>query len=339
MRQLPKVVVTHKIFEETRSRLAEHARLDINDAIEPWPRAVLREHCADAEGVLAFMTDWLDSEFFSSCPNLKVVGAALKGYDNIDIAAATRHGVRVAVVPDLLTAPTAELTIGLMIALGRNVLAGDRLIRTGGFSGWRPTLYGMGLEGATVTIMGFGKVGRAIARRLTTFGCRLLAFDAGVQVCDAEVTAVSFDEGLALGDYVVLALPLTMATTHIIGEAALSCMKPGALLINPARGSLVDEAAVARALEAGRLGGYAADVFACEDWARGDRPKGIDRRLTAPEATTVLTTHIGSAVANVRRKIELFAANAVIEGLLGRVPEGTINEAMLKELPPGEVAR
>jgi phosphonate dehydrogenase len=124
---------------------------------------------------------------------------------------------------------------------------------------------------------------------------------------------------------VVLALPLTSATLHIIDRAAIEAMKPGALLINPARGSLVDEAAVADALETGQLGGYAADVFQCEDWARMDRPASIDGRLARAGARTVLTPHIGSAVAGVRRDIELSAARNILAVLSGQIPEEAVN--------------
>ena len=177
-------------------------------------------------------------------------------------------------------------------------------------------------------IVGFGQVGQAIAARLAGFGCTLLASDVrGVPAGELahQVRPSTLADVLAVSDYVVLALPLTSATLHIIDRAAIAAMKPGALLINPARGSLVDEAAVADALETGRLGGYAADVFQCEDWARMDRPAGIDGRLARAGARTVLTPHIGSAVAGVRRDIELSAARNILAVLSGRTPDEAVN--------------
>lgn len=325
-----RIVVTNQIFPETYTRLSASAEVIRNFGPEPWSHELVRDKCRDAEAVMAFMPDRIDAAFIEACPSLKVIGAALKGYDNIDVTAAERAGVWVTIVPDLLTVPTAELAIGLMLGLGRHVLAGDRRIRAEGFQGWRPTLYGTGLDGARVGIVGFGRVGQAIAERLLGFGCNISAYDMRPNSVPAHlakvVDAIALNDLLAQSGYVVLALPLTEMTKHIIGADALARMKPSALLVNPARGSLVDETAVADALDAGRIAGYAADVFECEDWARTDRPSGIDARLTAPNAPTLFTPHIGSAVVEVRRKIELSAAQSIIEALGGNVPTGAVNK-------------
>lgn len=326
--QKPVVVVTNRVFPETEALLAAHARVIVNRADEPWSREEVQARCREADAMLAFMTDQVDAAFLTGCPRLKVVGAALKGYDNIDVAVAERAGVWVTIVPDLLTVPTAELAIGLMLSLGRHIAAADRNIRDNNFRGWRPAFYGRGIADSTVGIVGFGQVGQAIAARLTGFGCTLLASDVrGVPAGELahQVRPSTLADVLAVSDYVVLALPLTSATLHIIDRAAITAMKPDALLINPARGSLVDEAAVADALETGRLGGYAADVFQCEDWARMDRPVGIDGRLTRAGARTVLTPHIGSAVAGVRRDIELSAARNILAVLSGQTPNEAVN--------------
>ena len=329
----PKVVVTNPVFAETKALLDRHATVLVNTSLEPWPYDEVRAICADAAGVMAFMTDRIDAAFIADCTKLRVIGAALKGADNIDVDAATDAGVWLTIVPDLLTVPTAELAIGLMLSLGRNIVAGDRSIKARGFRGWRAQLYGSGLSGATVGIVGYGLVGRAIAQRLAGFGCRLLAYDLSAMQKPAEpspdVAATGFDELLAASDYVVLALPLTAETQHIIDARAIAAMKPGARLVNPARGSLVDEAAVADAIERGHLAGYAADVFECEDWARDDRPAHIDARLISPSAPTVLTPHIGSGVTQVRREIELSAARSIIDALSGRAPEGALNNPSL----------
>jgi phosphonate dehydrogenase len=300
---LPRVVVTNRVFPETHALLAAHAELDVNPSIEPWPYEEVRARCHYASGLFAFMTDRIDAPFFAACPSLRVIGAALKGYDNIDVAAATEAGVWVTIVPDLLTVPTAELAIGVMLALSRHIIAGDRSIREQDFNGWRPQFYGAGLCGATVGIAGFGRVGRAIAERLVPFACRLLAHDPAAREAPpslaSHVTMTEFDTLLAQADYLILALPLNEATRHIIDADAIARMKLGARIVNPARGSLVDEAAIASALVDGRLAGYAADVFECEDWARRGRPAKIDPRLRAADAPTVLTPHIGSAVTDV----------------------------------------
>ena len=166
--------MTNRVFPETHALLATHAELDVNPSIEPWPYEEVRARCRYATGLFVFMTDRIDAPFFAACPSLRVIGAALKGYDNIDVAAATEAGVWVTIVPDLLTVPTAELAIGITLALSRHIIAGDRSIREHDFNGWRPQFYGAGLCGATVGIAGFGRVGRAIAERLVPFACRQL---------------------------------------------------------------------------------------------------------------------------------------------------------------------
>lgn len=325
MPDLPRVVLTNRTFPETRAVFEDRMRIIANDDAEPWPRARLLEEARNANGLMAFMTDRIDAEFLDACPELRIIGAALKGYDNIDILAAAQRGVMVTIVPDLLTEPTAELAIGLAIALGRRVLEGDALIRGGAFYGWRPNHYGVGLHGSSVGILGFGKVGQAIARQLAGFGCSILASDLSAVVETApQVRFVTPEHLLEASDFVFLALPLTGETAGLIGPAELTRMKRGALLINPARGSLVDETAVADALEAGYLGGYAADVFAFEDWARDDRPPQIDQRLRRPGARTVLTPHIGSATVSARRLIEGAAARSIVQALSGEVPDGLV---------------
>ncbi len=325
MTEKPLVVLTNRTFDETRTLLSAHVRLIGNARVEPWSRDELIANCSEASGIMAFMTDFIDADFLAACPKLQVIGAALKGYDNIDIEAATKRNVRVTIIPDLLTRPTAELAVGLMLSLGRNIAKGDRGIRQSGFAGWRPELYGTAIGGSRVGLVGFGAVGRSIARILSGFGCQMLAFDAHPDEAAANVSITPFDELIGTSDYVVLCLPLTDKTTSVINAETIRQMKPGALLVNPARGSLVDEAAVADALESGQLGGYAADVFECEDWARSDRARNIDPRLTQPGARTVLTPHIGSAVTQIRKEIELAAARCILDALQGREPEYTIN--------------
>lgn len=325
----PKVVVTNPVFSETAAFLAARCSVDGNDAVEPWTPAEVQRRCAAADGLLAFMTDRVDAAFLAACPKLKVVACALKGWDNFDREACTRAGVWLTAVPDLLTEPTAELAVGLALALGRNLPAGDRLVRTGGFAGWRAQLYGTGIAGSVVGIAGAGRVGRAIARRLAGFGAaRLLYHDEAALEADAA-RALGLERTTWTGliensDVLFLALPLTAGTRHLLGADALGRIKPGCRVVNAGRGSVVDEGAVADALAAGRLGGYAADVFEFEDWALPDRPCGVAPGLLGSDRT-VLTPHLGSAVAEVRRAIEMAAARNLLEALAGREPPDAVN--------------
>lgn len=334
MARFPIVVLTNATFPETRATFEGAARVVVNDGTEPWSGEELCERCRDATGIMVFMTDRIDRDFLQQCPDLKIIGAALKGFDNIDVEAATERGVWVTICSDLLTVPTAELAIGLMLSLGRHMLAGDRTVRANGFHGWRPSYYGTGLDGARVGIVGFGRVGQAIAKRLVGFGCHVTAYDGLLHAVPAhlpgDIAMSDLPSLLGQSDFVVLALPLTATTQHIIDAAAIARMRRGALLVNPARGSLVDERAVADAIDAGHLGGYAADVFECEDWARPDRPPAVEPRLRRQDAPTVLTPHIGSAVVTVRQQIEASAARSILDVLEGRPPAGAINDPRVR---------
>jgi phosphonate dehydrogenase len=303
-----KIVVTQPVFPEVRELLAAQGEVVTGGM----------ENARDADALMVFMPDSFDDEFLAGCARLKIVAAALKGFDNFDVEACTRRGIWFTIVPDLLTEPTAELALGLMIGLARNVAAGDAAIRSGNFAGWRPILYGTGLAGSTVGMIGFGKVGQALARMLAGFGCTVLHHDVE--------SGVALPELLAASDFVVPLVPLTPATLHLINREKLAAMKPGAFLVNVSRGSVVDEAAVADALVSGHLAGYAADVFEMEDWARVDRPREISPRLLRLTDRTLFTPHLGSAVARVRLEIERAAAGNILQVLRGEKPSNALND-------------
>lgn len=325
----PTVVVANWVHDEVTAYLSGHAEVVGNPTRVPWSGDELRARCRDADALIGFMTERVDEAFLAACPRLRIVACALKGFDNYDVEACTRHGVWITIVTDLLTAPTAELTVGHLIALGRNMPAGDRLVRGGGFPGWRPTLYGAGLDGSTVGLVGAGALGRAVARRLAGFRSQLLYWDCAPLAPDQEdalrLTAVPLDELAARSDFVCVCVPLNDASYRLVGARFLARMKPGACLVNTARGSVVDEEAVADALESGRLAGYAADVFEMEDWARPERPSVVSARLRALPDRTFFTPHLGSAVDRIRRDIAMQAAQDVVEVLLGRRPPHAIN--------------
>jgi phosphonate dehydrogenase len=328
MKSSEKVVISSWIHSEVRNLLDGACTVLPNDTRQALAPEELIRRCRDAHGLMAFMPERIDDAFLAACPELRVIACALKGHDNFDVDACTRRGVWLTIVPDLLTAPTAELTIGLMIALGRNILAGDRLVRDGDFGGWRPILYGQGIDGSTVGLIGAGAVGKAIAQRLAGFGATLLYTDNTPLSPDQEdelrLRRVSRGVLLKQSDFVVLCLPLLHDTKHLVNRDFLARMKPGSLLINTARGSLVDEAAVADALEGDRLAGYAADVFSMEDWALPGRPREVSARLLESHKV-VLTPHLGSAVDRVRREIALQAAESILQALRGEVPAGALN--------------
>ena len=326
----PKVVLTHWVHPEIIELLREKAEVVANPGRKTLPREVLLERAKDADALMAFMPDCIDEAFLKACPRLKIIAAALKGFDNFDVDACTRHGVWLTIAPDLLTIPTAELTVGLVLGITRNMLEGDRHIRSGQFAGWRPELYGLGLYGRTAGIVGLGLVGRAVAERLKGFGMNLVYSDEISLPPDEEeqlgLTKVTFSGLLDSSDIVIPLLPLTDRTFHLFDRNALARMKKGSYLVNACRGSVVDEMAVVESLEKRHLAGYAADVFEMEDWIRPDRPRSIPKALLENTAQTFFTPHLGSAVDDVRIEIERYCARSIFQALDGKIPEGKVND-------------
>jgi phosphonate dehydrogenase len=327
---MAQVVVTHWVHPEVVSYLARFCTPLVPSAAEGvWPGARVAELAASADGLIACMADTVDDAFLARCPRLRVVSATLKGYDNFDADACTRRGVWLTILPDLLTVPTAELALGLILGLTRQLGPADRYMRSGQFDGWRPQFYGTGLAGAAVGICGMGQVGRAAATRLRAFGARILYYDqrplADGVARELAATRLDLDGLLAASDVVLVLLPLTDATVHLLDAAALARMRPGAFLVNVGRGSVVDEQAVLAALQAGQLGGYAADVYEMEDWALPGHPAQIPPGLLS-HPRTLFTPHLGSAVDSVRRDMSLAAARQVEQALRGQRPDHAVND-------------
>ena len=326
----PCVTITHGIHTEVVERLSQSCAVIVNDSRASWSRRELLEKGEHADALMVFMPDVIDEEFLRHCPKLKIIAAALKGFDNFDVQAMSRRGIWFTIVPDLLTVPTAELAVTLLLGLTRRVLLGDCFVRSGNFIGWRPELYGTGLSGRTLGIVGMGAVGRAIARCLAGFDVKIVYHDPYRLKPDEELewglAGVSLRELLEQSDFIILAAPLLDGTFHLINDATLAAMKRGSYLVNIGRGSVVDEDAVARALASGKLAGYAADVFELEDLQRQDRPRSIPQALLDNPAQTLFTPHLGSAVDEVRRQIELRAARNILQVLSGEVPDDAINE-------------
>lgn len=325
----PRVVLTHWIHPQVIEYLEEHCDVVPNLSRQTLSREEIIQRAATAQALMTFMPDSVDAAFLDACPGLRVVGAALKGFDNFDVDAATERGIWFTNVPDLLTIPTAELALALMLGLARHVLPGDAHVRSGQFNGWRPALYGQGMTGRTVGFIGMGAVGRALARRLAGFDTVNLYCDVNPlspeQETELNVEASTIEEIAAVSDYLLPLVPLTEATRHLVDEEMLTRIKPECLLVNVCRGSVVDEAAVARALADGRLAGYAADVFELEDWALDDRPRTIPEALLKDTARTLFTPHIGSAVDDVRLAIAMEAAVNIVQALNGERPRGAVN--------------
>ena len=323
---LPKILITNPVHDDVYQRLAAFAAIDMNTSAEPWPYTEVCRRAADATAMMGFMTDTVDAGLLQSAPDLKIIACALKGYDSYDVEACDKAGVWLSIVPDLLTEPTAELAIALALGLGRHVRAGDSYVRQGDYRGWRPHFYGTGLKGSRVAVLGLGHVGSAIVARLQGFECaQIMGVDSTRQLSGVDVCDLS--SALQHADFIFLALPLTRDSWHLLGADQLQQCKPGQLIINVGRGSVVDELAIADALTAGKLGGYAADVYSCEDWAYQERLTQIPEALLKA-GNTLLTPHLGSAVHSVRRAIEHRAADNIIAVLEGRAPLDAITQTV-----------
>jgi lactate dehydrogenase-like 2-hydroxyacid dehydrogenase len=283
----------------------------------PPTREELLRDVAGAVAVVCTLTDPVDADVLDAAGRqLRIVANVAVGYDNIDVPALHERGVVVTNTPGVLDDATADLTMGLILSAARRIPEGDRFLRRQTPWIWGPRMM-VGLDlsaGATLGIVGYGRIGRAVARRARAFGMRMLATPSRARVWDADadqVTFVELDELLAESDVVTLHVPLTPETHHLIGKAALARMKPTALLVNTARGPVVDTDALVRALQAGRLGGAALDVYE-------DEPD-VDPRLVALEQV-VLTPHLGSAATATREAMCGLAVRNIAEVLAGRPP-------------------
>jgi glyoxylate reductase len=283
-------------------------RLDAEHEVEVWPerlpppRAELFARAPKLEGLLSLLTDPVDAELIEAAPNLRAISNYAVGVDNVDVEAATARGIPVGNTPGVLTESTADLALALMLGIARRLVEGEAFVRAGEWVTWEPGLMlGRDLHGATVGIVGYGRIGQAVGRRLEGFGCELLTTSGS--------GGVPLDELLARSDFVTVHTPLTPATRGLIGTEALARMKPTAYLINTARGPIVDTDALAHALHAGELAGAALDVTDPEPLP-GNHPL-----LEAPNLLVV--PHVGSATVATRERMADMAVDNLLAGLAG----------------------
>jgi glyoxylate reductase len=269
-----------------------------------------------ADALVCLLLDRIDGAVLARGPRLRVVANCAVGYDNIDVPAATAAGVCVTNTPDVLTDATAELAFALMMAAARRLGEGERLVRSGAWTGWAlDQLIGQGLGGKTLGIIGFGRIGQALARRAIGFGMRVIYADSR-EVTELGAERMSVDEVFATADAVSLHCPLVPETRNLVDARRLALMKPTAVLVNTARGGCVDDGALADALTSGRLFGAGLDVYNGEP--------AIDPRLVACHRV-VLAPHIGSATVEARTAMAQLCADAVISVLRGHLPRNLVN--------------
>ncbi len=313
--------VTRRLPGRALERLAEEADVDVwPDELPPTPEELaLKAH--QNEALLTLLTDRVDAALLDAAPNLLVVSNMATGFDNIDVPAATARGVLVTRTPGVLSETTADFAFALILAAARRVVEGDRYVRDGRWKTWGPeTLLGQDVYGATLGIVGLGGIGREVAKRARGFGMRIL-YTGPSRKPDAEVTLGvefrSLDDLLRESDVVSLHAPLTPDTRHLINGRTLRLMKPTAVLVNTGRGPLVDQAALYEALRSGVIAAAALDVTDPEPMSADDP------LLNLPNV--IVTPHIASASVATRSRMALLAAENLLAGLRGEIPEHAVN--------------
>ncbi len=294
--------VTRELPGGALARLAAEHEVDVWPRRTPPPPDVLRERVAEAEGLLCLLTDRVDRGLLDGAPRLRVVSNLAVGADNVDVAAAAERGIPVGYTPEVLTETTADLAFALMLAVARRLPEGERAVRAGEWLTWEPGwLLGRDVHGATLAVIGAGRIGGAVARRAEAgFGMTVLRVGRGDDPRPA----------LARADFVSLHVPLSPQTRGLVDDAFLAAMPPTAYLVNTARGAIVDQDALARALREGRIAGAALDVTDPE-------PLPPDHPLLAAPNLIVLP-HLGSATHATRERMADLAVDNLLAGLVDK---------------------
>jgi glyoxylate reductase len=320
-RHRPAVYVTRSLPGDGLDRLRAEAGVTVWEQDGPPPRERLIQEVASADGLLCLLTDNIDAGVLEAAPRLRVVSTMAVGYDHIDVAAATARSIALTNTPGVLTETTADFAFALLLAAARRVVEGERAVREGRWTTWSPTfLLGQDVGGATLGIVGLGAIGEAVARRARGFGMRVLYYSRSRRP-DAErdlgIAYASLEELLAASDFVSAHVPLTPETRHMFNDEAFARMRPNAIFVNTARGAIVDESALHRALETHRIAGAAMDVAENEPLSKHDPLLRLPNLLVTP--------HIASASVATRTRMADMAVDSLLAVLAGRRPEHCVN--------------
>ncbi len=322
----PSVLVARAVFPDVIERLRQHFEVEHNPDDALWPQGELLRRLQGKQGVFTTGGERIDAALLAACPELKICANMAVGYNNFDLPAMTAAGVLATNAPGVLTETTADMGFALLMAAARRVTEGEHFLRAGRWDRWAyDMLVGQDVHGSTLGIIGMGRIGQAIARRgALGFGMRVIYHNRS-RLPEAQEAAVGAryvgkDELLQQADHVVLVVPYSAAAHHTIGARELALMKPTATLVNIARGGIVDDAALARALQQGRIAAAGLDVFEGEPRVHPD--------LLACR-NVVLTPHIGSATVPTRRAMAQLAADNLIGYLTEGKPVTPLNPAVL----------
>ena len=328
--QKPKVYVTREIPERGLKIIKERFDADIWPEYAPPPKSVIIDKARDADALVSLLSDKIDAEVFDAAPKLKIVSQLAVGFDNINVQEATKRGIYVTNTPGVLTETTADFAWALLMAVARRVVEADKYVRSGQWKvGWHPSmLLGRDVYGATIGIVGAGRIGQAVARRAKGFNMKILYYDVFKRPeIEKELNAkyVDLDTLLKESDFVSIHVPLMKETYHLINTEKIKLMKRTAYLINNARGPVVDEKALYEALKEGRIAGAGLDVFEQE-------PTPADNPLLKL-GNVVVAPHISSASYETRSKMAEMVAENLIAFFEGRQPPNLVNPDVMKVRP------
>jgi glyoxylate reductase len=325
MSDSPSLVVTRELVPAVMEALRARFEVDVFDGDGAISREDLLKRIQGADAALTLLTEKVDAEFFDAAgPQLRIVANHAVGFDNVDVPEATRRGVPVSNTPEVLTETTADLAWALLLAAARRIAEGDRFLRSRTPWIWGPQMMmGVDIHGKTLGVVGFGRIGQAVARRASGFGMKVIYSSSSgprkVGGIDAEHR--EFEDLLREADFVSVNVALNDSTRHLFGEEQFRAMKPTAVLVNTARGPVVDEAALARALKAGEIFAAGIDVFEKE-------PEVHPELLECENA--VIIPHLGSATIDTREAMGMLAAENLFAVFEGRRPPTLINPEVWK---------
>jgi len=323
----PKVFVTRNIPDKGFDLVKDFCDVDLWADELPPSRADLLQRVRGVDALLCLLTDEIDAEVMDAAgAQLKVISNFAVGFDNIDVNAATARKIPVGNTPDVLTDATADFAFALILSVGRHLIQGARYVRNGQWKTWNPMLYlGMELKGATLGLVGFGRIGKAMARRAMGFDMSVIYFDPNETKPDLDIkaTSVDFETLLEDSDFISLHTPLTADTHHLIDSESLAKMKPNVVLVNTSRGPVVDLDALYEALKEGRIFGAGLDVTEPE-------PLPLDHPLFTLD-NIIITPHIASASKTARDKMSWIAAKNLIAGLKGEHLPNCVNPQVYQQ--------
>ncbi len=326
---MAEIFITRRVFRDVVEVLERQQHvIEINDTDRILPARELVERCRGKAGLICLLNDGIDSGVMDEIPSLKVISNIAVGYDNIDVDAATRRGILVTNTPGVLIETTADLTFALLLGAARRITEADKYVRTGRFEHWellQPHI-GIDIYRKILGIVGMGEIGQAVAKRANKgFDMKVIYFSSSPnEHVEKELGAefVEFDELLARSDFLSIHVPLNKKTKHMFSNREFRKMKREAILINTARGPIVDEEALVKAIKDGQIRGAALDVFE-------EEPK-VHPELMKIEEHAVLAPHIGSASLETRLQMAMMAARNMLEGLKGKRPPNLVNQVVLQ---------